>query len=106
MKVNSKLLGRIDAVIDRNKKHESIIIALSIVIFIVGVTGFVYGLFTGNAWVITPSTLITGLLYWPINKIDQIRKDNTALAVLPSLIATLEPKDAAIELPKLLAKLY
>lgn len=96
---------RIDQVLQSNKRHETSVIVMSVFIFVLGVTALIYGMVDGNAFIVAPSTLFSGALYWPIKQILKIRKDNIALATLPSLITTLPPEDAARELVKLLDKI-
>ncbi len=97
--------ARIDQVIQKNNKFETTIICMSIGIFLIGGTAFIYGFFIGNVFVVTPSVIITGLLYWPIKKLEKIRKENISLAVIPTLIENLPPEKAALELIKLLSKI-
>ncbi len=97
--------ARIDQAINNNEKFEIVIICMSIGIFLIGASAFVYGMFIGNVFVVTPSIIITGLLYWPIKKLEKIRKENIALAVIPTLIKNMPPEDAALELSKLLSKI-
>lgn len=106
MEINKEINDRIDEVIKSNEKYATLIVILSVAIFIIGISTAVYGIIIQNVFVVIPSTIITSLLYWPINKIDQIRKENTALAAVPTLIATLPKEDAAQELSKLLEKLF
>jgi hypothetical protein len=104
--MNTKRIDeRIDHAIAANKRFETVIILLSIGIFIIGFSAFIYGMLKGNVFVVAPSLIITGLLYWPIRKIEKIRKDNIALSVIPSIIKNLPPEEAAKELSKLLTKI-
>jgi hypothetical protein len=97
--------GRIDQVLGSNKRHETAVIVMSVFIFLLGMTALVYGMIQGNVYIVAPSTIFSGLLYWPIRQILKIRKDNIALATVPTLIATLPKEDAARELVKLLEKI-
>lgn len=106
MKVGKSVIKRIDQVIKDNKRHEMTVIIMAIIIFLVGVSALVAGIYFKNAFIIAPSVIITGFLYWPINKILRIRKENIMLGALPALISTLEPEEAAKELSKLLEKIY
>ena len=54
----------------------------------------------------TLAAVTTGLLYWPLKEIKDIRKNNIALATAPMLITQLPTDQAAIEIQKLLQNLY
>ena len=98
-------INRIDEVLKRNVQMVNLVIFMSVIIFIIGAFLLVIG-FRSDDWkILTPSALITGLLYWPINKIITIRKENIQLAVVPALIRTLPPEKAAEEIIKLIEKI-
>lgn len=105
MEISPEINERIDDVLDRNKIHEIAIMVMAGFIFLLGLTTLIYGIYTGTVLIIAPSTLITAFLYWPISRINKIRRENIALAAIPSLIAALPPDEAARELIKLLDKL-
>ncbi len=105
MELSPEINKRIDAVLRNNKLHEISIIAMAAGIFILGITTVIYGILIKEVFIVAPSTLVTALLYWPIYHLGKIRKENIALAALPSLISTLPPEEAARELIKLLDKL-
>lgn len=99
-------LARIDDVLKDNRKIEYIYIILTAMLFLCGIACIVTALATGKyAWS-APSTVTTGLLYWPLREIRSIRSKNIALATAPILIATLPPAQAAKELQLLLHTLY
>lgn len=98
-------IKRIDQVLQKNLQLVWIVIGMSIGIFFLGFVLFVIGFKNADWRILTPSALITGLLYWPINKILTIRKENIQLAVVPALIRTLPPEKAAEEIIKLIEKL-
>jgi hypothetical protein len=99
---NQAIYIRIDQVLDANKRSQTLIFSLSVGIFILGIVLVIVGAFLGKPWIVAPSILIEALLYWPINQIIKIRRQNIALAAAPALIATLPPEQAAGEMIKLL----
>ncbi|OGC51747.1 hypothetical protein A2982_00480 [candidate division WWE3 bacterium RIFCSPLOWO2_01_FULL_39_13] len=101
----AEAIARIDLVLDRNVRLVWVVLAMSSVIFIVGAVLLLIGFKNGDWKILTPSALMTGLLYWPINKILTIRKENIQLAVVPALIKTLPPEKAAEQIIKLIEKL-
>ena len=101
-----EILSRIDIVIKENKRIEWTYISLTIILFCTGISCFIVALITGHfAWS-TPSAITTGLLYWPLREIKDIRQKNIALATAPMLITQLPKAKAAEEIQKLLHTLY
>lgn len=106
MATTDQILQRIDIVLDRNKRIEWTYILLTITLFGTGIACFITALITGEfAWS-TPSAITTGLLYWPLKEIKDIRQKNIALATAPMLITQLPTDQAVIEIQKLLQNLY
>jgi hypothetical protein len=101
---NQAMYDRIDAVLASNRRAEQVVIGMSIMIFLIGVALIIIGIVGKLPAVYVPSLIIEAFLYWPINKILKIRKENIALAAAPALIATLPPEQAAKEMVKLLEK--
>lgn len=101
---NQAMYDRIDAVLTSNKRTELMVIGMSFFIFVIGVALIAIGAVSRQPLIYGPSLIIQAFLYWPINKILKIRKENIALAAAPALIATLPPKQAATEMVKLLEK--
>ncbi|MEL7613678.1 MULTISPECIES: hypothetical protein [Halomonadaceae] len=100
------ILSRIDSVLRENKRIEWTYILLTVVLFVTGIACFVTALITGQfAWS-TPSAITTGLLYWPLKEIKEVRNKNIALATAPVLITQLPKAKAAEEIQKLLQSLY
>lgn len=98
-------LCRIDDVLERNKKIVWVVIIMALAIFVVGLLLLIIG-FKSRDWrVLTPSAIITGLLYWPIKTLLKIRKENIEIAVVPALVKTLPPEKAAEEIIKLIEKI-
>lgn len=100
------VLCRIDVVLKQNKRIEWTYIVLTILLFGTGISCFITALITGQfAWS-TPSAITTGLLYWPLREIKDIRTKNIALATAPMLITQLPRAKAAEEIQKLLQTMY
>jgi hypothetical protein len=53
-----------------------------------------------------PPVITTGLLYFPLKEIKQLRKKNIALATAPALISQLPKAQAAFEIQKLIQNLF
>ncbi len=105
MNISKEINNRIDDVLKKNRVHETTICIMAVAIFVLGLTALIYGIIKNEVLVVAPATLINAALYWPIQQIKKIRKENITLAAIPSLIATLPPEDAARELVKLLEKI-
>lgn len=100
------VLCRIDIVLRENKRIEWTYIALTVLLFGTGISCFLAALISGEfAWS-TPSAVTTGLLYWPLREIKDIRAKNIALATAPMLITQLPKAKAAEEIQKLLQSMY
>jgi hypothetical protein len=101
-----EILSRIDLVLRENRRIEWLYIALTCLLFGTGIACFASALITGHfAWS-TPAAITTGLLYWPLQEIKDIRAKNIALATAPLLITQLPKAKAAEEIQKLLQTLY
>jgi len=106
MTSTTDIIERIDDVLVQNRRIEWTYILLTVVLFLTGISCFIVALATGNfAWS-TPSAITTGLLYWPLREIKDIRQKNIALATAPMLITQLPKAKAAEEIQKLLQTLY
>ena len=105
MNISPEINARIDEVLKKNRVHEIAIFIMAAAIFILGFAALAYGIVKNEVLIVAPATLINAALYWPIQQIRKIRKENITLAAIPSLIATLPPEDAARELVKLLDKI-
>jgi len=106
MASTAEILKRIDDVLLDNKRIESLYIILTVILFGTGITCFISALMTGQYLWSTPSAVTTGLLYWPLKEIKEIRRKNIALATAPVLITQLPRAKAAEEIQKLLQTLY
>jgi len=106
MPSTDETLSRIDEVLKSNRRIEWIYIALTVALFLSGIACIIMALATGKFLWSTPSVVTTGLLYYPLREIKDIRQKNIALATAPMLISQLPPDKAAKEIQKLLQKLY
>jgi hypothetical protein len=93
--------NRVDSALKDNRRAEHIIIGMSVSIFVLGMAGFVFAYIDRNPYIGGGSTLLNGLLYWPIREILKLRRDNLLLQVLPSMLATLAPAEAAKEIKRI-----
>ena len=100
------VLQRIDDVLKDNKRIELIYIGFTVVLFSSGIACIIAALITGKLAWSTPSAVTTGLLYFPLQEIKDLRRKNIALATAPALIAMLPKGKAAEEIQKLLQTLY
>lgn len=102
----SEIIARIDDVLKQNRRIEWTYILLTVILFGTGISCFITALVSGQfAWS-TPSAITTGLLYWPLREIKDIRQKNIALATAPMLITQLPKAKASEEIQKLLQTLY
>lgn len=101
-----QILERVDNVLHQNRRIEWTYIGLTVLLFSTGIACFVAALISGEFLWSTPSAVTTALLYWPLNQIKDIRKENIALATAPMLINQLPTDQAAVEMQKLLQTLY
>ncbi len=99
-------LARIDDVLKNNRRIEWTYIILTILLFLSGIICIIAALTTGKFLWSTPSTVTTGLLYYPLKEIKEIRQKNIALATAPILISQLPADKAAEQIQKLLQQLY
>ena len=106
MATTEEIISRIDDVLKQNRRIEWTYIGLTVILFGTGIACFVVAIATGFfAWS-TPSAITTGLLYYPLREIKDIRQKNIALATAPILITQLPAETAAKEIQKLLQNLY
>ena len=101
-----EILDRIDKVLKDNKKIETLYLILTVLLFLSGIACIVIALVTKEFVWSTPSAVTTGLLYFPLKEIKQLRRQNIALATAPIIITQLPPDKAAEEIQKLLQTLY
>jgi hypothetical protein len=100
------IIDRIDAVLKDNSRTEQTYLFLTIILFFLGISCFIVALATREfAWS-SPSAITTGLLYWPLREIKDIRAKNIALATTPLPISQLPKNKAAEEIQKLIQRLY
>lgn len=106
MTPTGETLSRIDEVLNVNRRIEWTYIILTVVLFLAGIACIIMALVTGKYLWSTPSAVTTGLLYYPLREIKDIRQKNIALATAPILISQLPPDKAAEQIQKLLEQLY
>lgn len=99
---NQAMYDRIDLVLVSNKRDKAVVVIMAIGIFVLGAAIIISSLIMNQPWFMAPAAVVQGFLYWPINKIVVIRRQNIALAAAPALIASLPPAKAAAEMVKLL----
>jgi hypothetical protein len=100
------LINRVDTVLKGNYRIEVTYIACTLLLFLSGIGCIWTAIYTEHFLWATPSVVTTGLLKWPLDKIQQIRRDNIALATAPAIIQLLPRTKAAEELQKLIQRLY
>jgi hypothetical protein len=98
-----KVLNRIDDVLAKNNWILWIMVGMAVAIFIFGSIVIVLGIIHKDWRILTSSTVVTAFLYWPINKLRQIRRDNIKLATVPIIVKGMSAKAAADEIKKMLA---
>lgn len=106
MPTTAEILQRIDSVLKENRKTEWLFITCTVVLFCLGIACIAIAIATRYFVWSTPSVVTTGLLYWPLREIKDIRRKNIALATAPMLIALLPKAKAAEQIQKLLENLY
>jgi len=101
-----ELVDRVDDVLERNRRHEYVLIGATLVLFLAGIAGIVQAILSKNYLWSIPPVFTTFFLKWPIENINAIRRGNIALALAPLLIRELPPPEAAKEVQKLLENLF
>lgn len=102
----SQIISRIDEVHKQNKTTETLLLVGTSVLFLCGITCFILAIVKQEfAWG-TPPVITTGLLYFPLKEIKELRRKNIALATAPALISQLPKAKAAEEIQKLLQNLF
>jgi len=100
------VIKRIDLVHRQNRVTEYLLLAGTTLLFLCGITCFVLAITTGEfAWA-APPAVTTGLLYYPLKEIRELRRKNIALATVPALISLLPANKAAEEIQKLIENLF
>lgn len=94
---------RVDGALRDNRRAEHIVIGMALGIFGLGAGILVVAYWLTNPYVSGGTVLFQSLLYWPIREILKLRRDNLILQTLPVLVAELPPKEAAIEIRKLMS---
>lgn len=100
------IIKRIDEVHRQNRTTEVLLLVGTTILFICGITCFVLAIVKQEyAWG-APPVITTGLLYFPLKEIKELRRKNIALATAPALISQLPKAKAAEEIQKLLQNLF
>jgi hypothetical protein len=101
-----QIIKRIDEVHKQNQTAEVLLLVGTSVLFLCGITCFILAIIKQEyAWG-TPPVITTGLLYFPLKEIKELRRKNIALATAPALISLLPKAKAAEEIQKLLQNLF
>lgn len=101
-----QIIKRIDEVHKQNRTTEILLLVGTGTLFVCGIACFILAIVRHEyAWG-TPPLVTTGLLYFPLKEIKDLRKKNIALAIAPALISTLSKAKAAEEISKLLSNLF
>ena len=101
-----QIIKRIDEVHKQNRTTEILLLIGTATLFVCGISCFVLAKIKHEyAWG-APPIVTTGLLYFPLKEIKDLRKKNIALATAPVLISTLPKAKAAEEISKLLQNLF
>jgi len=101
-----QIIKRIYEVHRQNRTTEILLIIGTSALFLCGITCFVVAIIKQEfAWG-APPLITTGLLYYPLKEIKELRRKNIALATAPALISQLPKAKAAEEIQKLLQNLF
>lgn len=104
--VLSDIHTQIQGVIDGNNRTEYLLMGGTTVLFLLGASAVIVALESGQfVWTI-PSAGISAFLYWPYLRIEKLRNRNIALVSAAALISKLPPAEAAMEIQKLIEKLF
>ena len=101
-----QILERVDEVHKQNRTTEVLLLIGTSILFLCGITCFVLAIVNQEyAWG-APPVVTTGLLYFPLKEIKELRRKNIALATAPALISQLPKAKAAEEIQKLIQTLF
>lgn len=101
-----QIIKRIDEVHKQNRTTEILLLAATAILFACGITCFIIAIVKQEYSWGAPPVVTTGLIYFPLKEIKDLRKKNIALATAPALISTLPKAKAAEEISKLLQNLF
>lgn len=93
---------RVDRALHANARAEKIVIGLAAGIFTIGVLTIVLAYRHTNPYVAAGTALLQGFLYWPFVEIRRLWRENVSLQVVPLVVSSLPPDEAAAEIMKLL----
>jgi hypothetical protein len=97
------ITGRIQEALKLNGRAQRLLVVSAVGILLVGVVAVVLGYQSADPLAVAVGIATQGLLYWPISEIRRLRLENNVLRVVPTLITTLPPADAAAEITRLLS---
>ena len=95
--VTGRALYCVNQILKRNERILWIAVSMALAIFVLGVSLLLIGFITKDWRILAPSGIITGLLYWPINKILKIRMVNIVLTIAVVAAESLPPEKAIEE---------
>jgi hypothetical protein len=97
--------ARIDQVVADSASRQTELRVLLILMFVVGIGVFIYGIWKENSYLIGLSIGIDGLMCWPLIRLENLYRRTIALKVVPQITALLSPRDASKELCALIEHL-
>lgn len=97
----AQINNRVDGALRSNRRAEYIVIGMAIGIFVSGVSALFVAYWQQNPYIGGGGVILNGFLYWPIQEVLKLRRDNLLLQVLPVMLAQLSPEDASTEIKKL-----
>jgi hypothetical protein len=105
--VTGRALYCVNQVLQRNERILWIVISMALGIFILGISLLLIGIITKDWRILAPSSIITGLLYWPINMIHKMRVENMVLLLAIALVPveSLPPEKAAEQIGKVIDRI-
>jgi hypothetical protein len=96
---------RVDTALAHNRRAEKIVILMAVGTFLLGLGIIITGYWSKNLYITVGATVLQGFLYWPINEVLKLRRDNIILQTTPVIVSTLDSAAAADEIRKFLAYL-
>ncbi|MDR3425491.1 MAG: hypothetical protein P4M13_10555 [Alphaproteobacteria bacterium] len=97
--------SRVDSALQKNSRAETVVLFMSSGVFVLGAFVLLVSYWIKNPYIASITVLVDAFLYWPIREVIKIRRENLVLQVVPSIVMTLSPSDAAYEIKKTLAYL-
>ncbi len=94
--------ARVDQALAQNRRAENIVLSMTGIIFLLGVAVIIAAFWTRNLYFAGGAVVCQLLIYWPINEVLKLRKDNLILQTLPAIVSSLPVDRAATEIVKFL----